>query len=473
MACRRATRHLLAISWCSLATAVPLHARSQVDEPAPPAAADEPAAPAPDEVTPEPAPVRPRGLLGVAEAEAARSAAALRERILVLLRNFSQAQNSAADRGRGFLDNVVLLGPDAVPLLAEVLQGVEQGSYDAAYAGAAARALCGIFERTQDKAILARLGEAVQSGGAALKNGALEGLESLDHPQVIEIVTPLLQHEDPTLRARAVRVLGRQRSSAAGVIERLRPLLQQQGAPWTEAMQALHALGDRGAVDAAQQFVAKSEDSALLLASVRCLADLGGRFAIPPLRSLLLRAGENVPDTLLKQAIDAAQAIGLRESDSRSAAEELLLEASKKLRDGRAGVAEHARWSLGPFGNEETLRGYEDNLDKLIAENRKRSYPNTGLYIELAEHRLQFLAWPKALDALKRAADEDKRENRTSDIEGLRAVAYCGMGKYTNAERILRTLHPDLRRDLFVRYRILDKMAERSDYRDLFPAKGS
>ncbi len=432
------------------------------------------AAPASDPAAAPPAPATagsdgPRGLLGVAEAESARSARVMRERILVMLRNFTTQKETAADRGKGFLDNVVLLGPDAVPLLLEVMHEVDKGTSDAAFAGAAARALCGIFQRTHTKSILASLGDTVRDGGPAVKSGTLEGLEQLDHPQVIEIVAPLLESTDPALRSRAVRVLGRQTSSAELVGGLLRPLLQQQGAPWTEVVQALHALGDGGALDAAHQFLSKSEDSSLLLACVRYVADVGGRATIAPLRAVLLRSGGNLPETLLKQAVDAAQSIGLRETDAHSGVEELLLEVFKKLRETRKAVSDYALRQLGPFGTEEALKTLEDAIDDAIAINKRIGQPNTSRYLELAEDRLQFSAWSRAIDALNRARDEDKKGLRTSDIEGLRAVAHCGQGKFTAAEKILQTLNFDQRLDLLQRFKVLEKMAKDSRFKGLFP----
>lgn len=428
-------------------------------EPAAPAPAT-PAAPAADE--------RPRGLLGIAEAESQRAAVAMRERIRVMLRNFTSQRETAADRGKGFLDTVVLLGPDAVPLLLEVMREVDRGTLDAAYAGAAARALCGIFERTHAKSILASLAETVRSGGAGVQAGALEGLEQLDHAQVIEIVAPLLEVGDPALRGRAVRVLGRQQSSASLVGGLLLPLLAQQGAPWTETVQALHALGEKSALEPVQQFLAKSEDSSLLLAGVRYVADLGGRATIPALRALLLRQGTNLPETLLKQAIDSAQSIGLRETDAHSGAEELLLEVFKKLRESRKPVSDYARWQLGPFGTEEALKSFEDEINDALAVNKRLGQPNTSRYLELAEDRLQFGAWSKAIDALNRAKDEDSRRLRSGDIEELRAVALCGQGKFPAAERILQTVHPDQRQALLQRFKVLEKMAKHKDYKELF-----
>ncbi|MSR47695.1 MAG: hypothetical protein EXS13_11635 [Planctomycetes bacterium] len=417
----------------------------------------------------------PRGLLGVAETEATRSAHVLKNRIVLLLRNFSSAKDTAADRGKALLDNVVAFGPDAVPLLLDVLREVDKGSFDAGFANAASRALCGIFERTKNKAILASLNDAVQHCGAAVKAGALDGLAQLDHPLVIDIVAPLIETKadgaDPLLAARAVLVLGFQKSSAECVGQMLRPLLTQQGSPLPEVIQALHSLGDRGAIEAAHGMVAKSDYPVLLLACVRYLADTGGRTSIPPLRALVLRADSTLPDTLLKQAIDAAQAIGLRETDAQSVAEELLLEAYKKLRVSRKLVSEYARWQLGPFQTAEALKTYEDELEVAIQANRKMGVSNTGRYIELAEDRLRFEAWRKAADALDKAKDEDTRSRNFSDrIDELRAVAFCGQGKYTAAEKLLQQIHPDRRQELLQKYPMLKKkMADEPRYKELFP----
>lgn len=429
-----------------------------------------PPAEAPPAETPPVAGGTPRGLLPVAEAEAARSTGAMKERILGMLRNFALQRDTAADRGKGFLDNVVLQGPDAVPLLLDVLRDVDKGSFDAAYAGAAARALCGIFDRTKNKAILASLSEAVQACGPAVKMGALEGLETLDHPQVVEIVAPLLESKDPALRARAVRVLGRQLGSAEIVGAQLRPLLQQQGAPWADVVAALRALGDKSALDLVHGMVAKSEELPLLLAGVGYVGDLGGRTSIEPLRTLLLRPGSTLPETLLKQAVDAVQAIGLRETDAHSPAEQLMVETFKKLRESKKVVSDHARWQLGPYKNDEALKSLEDEIDAAIAMNRRVDQPNTMRYLELAQDRLHFESWGRALDALKKAKEEDSRKLRTTDIDELKAVALCGQGKYSQAKQLLQEIHPDRRAELLATYPVLQKMAKDPNYKELFPA---
>jgi hypothetical protein len=430
----------------------------------------QPVVDAPPAAAPPVAPDAPRGLLPVAEAEAARSTGAMKERILGMLRNFATQRDTAADRGKGFLDNVVLLGPDAVPLLLDVLRDVDKGSFDAAYAGAAARALCGIFERTKNKAILASLSEAVQASGPAVKAGALEGLETLDHPQVVDIVSPLLESKDPSLRARAVRVLGRQKGSAELVGGLLKPLLSQQGAPWADVVSALRALEDESALDLVHGMVAKSEELPLLLAGVGYVSDLGGRTSIEPLRSLLMRPGSTLPETLLKQAVDAVQAIGLRETDAHSPAEQLLVETFKKLRESKKVVSDHARWQLGPYKNDEALKSLEDEIDAAIAMNRRVDQPNTMRYLELAGDRLHFESWGRALDALKKAKEEDSRKLRTSDIDELKAVALCGQQKYSQSKALLQEIHPDRRFELLQTYPVLQKMAKDPNYKDLFPA---
>ncbi len=427
-----------------------------------------PAAPAPprDETG-------PRGFLPIAEAESARASKAMREKILGLLRSFAQNHDNAPDKGIGFLVNIVQLGADAVPLLFEVFGEVDHGTFDAAYASAAARVLVGIFDRTNRAPILKGLADVVRTGGPAVKAGVLDGLELLDHAMVVEIAEPLVESGEPSLRAHAALVLGRQKSNAEAVGNLLRPLLQQQGAPLPELIQALRQLGDRPTLETVHGFLAsKSEDPLLLLECVRYASDIGGRTSIPPLRSLLLRLPSTLPEPLLRQAINAVQAIGLRESDSKSGCQELLLETHKKLHDSRPPVADHARWQLGPFGNEEALTSLEDEIEKVITINKTLKQSNLSRYIELSTDRLHFLAWSRALDALKKAEAADTRKLQTSDIEGFRGVAYCGQDRLSQAENSLRDVHPATRLELLKRYPVLEKMAKDPKYRYLFPTEG-
>lgn len=442
----------------------PLAAQQPTTEPA--------AAPssAPASNDPRPAADAPRGLLGIAEKEAARSSRALRESILGKLKKFAETQETAADRGKTLLDAVVTLGPDAVPLLLEVLRDVDRGALDSSFAGAAARALCGIFERTRSKEILARLDAAVKGSGPAVKQGALDGLAQLDHPQVIEIVAPLLASGDATLVARAVRVLGHQQSSAETVAPQLRPLLDQQGAPLADVVTALDALGDTVALDSIHGLAAKSEDPVVLLACVRYLSRLGTRASIAPLGKLLLRPEGALPETLLKQGIDAVQGIGLRLSDAHAGAEELLLDVYKKLRATRTTVSTYARWQLGPYKTDDALKSLEDELEQAIAANKRMNQSNVARYIDLAKARLRFEAWNKAVSALDKAKDEDTRRNRTDDIEQLRAVGFCGQAKYSAAEKLLQEIDPKLRLELLQEYPVLQKMAREPRYKELFPA---
>jgi len=433
------------------------------------------AAPAPQEApAPEAAPAAeegaaPRSLLAIAEIEAERSRRLLKERINGSLRSYALARDTAADRGRSHLEAIVQSGADAVPLLLDLLRGVGSGATDASFAGPSARALSGIFDRTRSVAILKGLADIVRSGSGTVRAGVLEGLESLDHPMVIEIVGPLLSEQDPALRTQVVRVLGRQKSSAEFVGKLLRPLLAQEGAPFAETLRALLELGDRGGLEAAQGWVARTSDPLLLGESIRYLAELGGKAQLPALSDLLTRSTQNPPDSALKRAVDAVQRIGLREVDARKDAEYILLQVFK--RHSSFGVRDWARWQLGPFQNSEALKSLEDQIGATIRANDRsgRGGNNADAYLSLAEYRVQFEQWDKAVEALKKAQSEDEKGLRAQSIEPLRAVALCGMDKYAAAEKILRTLTADECADLLKRHPVLERMLKDAKYRDLFP----
>src|SRR5262249_39191843 len=109
------------------------------------------------------------GLLGIAEKEAARSAKALRDRVLASLRNWTLKHDLEADRGREILASVVNCGPDAVPVLLAFVKAAVAGQGEAAIVQPAAHALAGLFDRTKNAQILHDLCEAVKDGAAPLR----------------------------------------------------------------------------------------------------------------------------------------------------------------------------------------------------------------------------------------------------------------------------------------------------------------
>jgi hypothetical protein len=122
-------------------------------------------------------------------------------------------------------------------------------------------------------------------------------------------------------------------------------------------------------------------------------------------------------------------------------------------------VREWARWQLGPFQNDEALKSLEEDILKEIRSGKGGSSNTAELWITLAEDRLQFEQWAKAIEALKRAQTEDQ------------PVALCGQGKHPSAEQILRTMAAEDRGALLEKYPVLERMAKDAKYRDLFPAR--
>jgi hypothetical protein len=120
--------------------------------------------------------------------------------------------------------------------------------------------------------------------------------------------------------------------------------------------------------------------------------------------------------------------------------------------------------------NETALKRLEDPVLKDIVANKKAtpSRSNTNNYIYLAESRLRFEIWSKAIEALNNAREEDEKGFRTSYIESLRAVAQCGLDKFQPAKKILDTMTPEERVKLLGEYPVLEKMARDSKYHDLF-----
>jgi hypothetical protein len=411
----------------------------------------------------------PKGLIGIAETEAKRTARALREKILGGLRTYGLLRDQAPDRAREQLESIVQYGAEAVPLLLDVLHGVAGGTTDAGFAGPSARALAAIHVRTGNPAILKSMAELVRSGNGAVRAGVLEGLETIDQPMVVEIVGPLLQEQDPALRNQVVRVLGRQRSSAELVSGLLIPLLKQEGVPPLEVLGALHRLGDRGGLETAQALLNKSTDPDLLNVSIRYLDSLGTKGSLPALRVLLNTHGAaHLSDPLLKKAVDAVQQIGLRDSDARKPAEEILVDVFKK--HTAFAVRDHARWQLGPYQNDDALKDLEAPVQTAIKDRRFNNSSVADLWIEIAEYRLHFEQWADAMSALNKATAEDEKGLRKQRIEPLKAVSYCGQGKYPAADKILRAMTADERYELLEKYPILEKMGKDPKYRDLFPA---
>ena len=412
----------------------------------------------------------PKGLRDIAAAEARRTELLLRETLRGLLRNYAIARDSTAQRGEQYLDKIVATGADAVPILLDFLRNVgTSGGMDASFAGPIARALARVFDSDpkHNIQILQSLQQIASTGSSTVRGGVLEGMQSLDHPMVLGIVGPMLKEQDNELRVQVVRVLGKQKSSAEMAGNQLRPLLSEEGAPWAEVLNAMLALGDKRGVDFAQGSLAKSNDTTLLGVSTLYLGELGGRTAVAPLQKLVMHGPANLPDALLKKAIEAIRTIGLREDDAHQPAEAALVEIFK--RHSSNVVKETARWELGPFQNEEALKSLEEGVQDNIKANVKSGRPNNPeLFLELAADRLQFEQWSKALQALDKAQQEDDKGFRTSQIEPMRAAAYCGDGKLEKSKKILLGMSMDDRIDLLGRYPVLEKMAKDPKYRDLF-----
>jgi hypothetical protein len=287
---------------------------------------------------------------------------------------------------------------------------------------------------------------------------------------VIEIVRPMLKEQDAALRAQVVRVLGNQKSNAAIVGPLLKDLLKEEGAPWAEALSALLTLGDRGGIDMAQGWVAKSSDPLLLGVSIRYLGELGGKQALPVLSKLVMHGPPNLSDATLKKAIEAVQSIGLREEDAKKPAEDILVEIFK--RHTSQAIKDCACWELGPFQNDEALKSLEQKVQENIKANKQSGREkNPDLLIELAENRLRFEQWGKAFEALNKAQSEDDKGLRAQMIEPLCAVALCGDQKLEKAKKILLTMSMDDRVELLGRYPVLEKMAKDPKYRDLFATR--
>jgi len=136
-------------------------------------------------------------------------------------------------------------------------------------------------------------------------------------------------------------------------------------------------------------------------------------------------------------------------------------------------VRDRALWSLGPYQNAEALKRLEEPMQKDIDANRRSNPARSNLtnFIQLAESRLQFEAWTKAIEALKKAREEDDKQFRATWIESLTAVALCGSDKFDQSRKILEKLSVEERVKLLASYPVLEKMARDPKYRDLFIEK--
>jgi HEAT repeat protein len=422
---------------------------------------------------PAPAPVgdtAPKGLIGVAKSEAERTQRQLRDQILGKLRAYATLHQTVADQGVGFVKSIVDLGADAVPVLLDCLRDAGGGKLDAAFAGPAARALAGIYDKTKNEKLLESVAEIVKSGDAGVRAAILDGLSTLDHKMVVDMVAPLLADPTAALRVLAVKVLGRQRSHPDQIGALLRPLLSQQGAPWPEAIQALDAIGDKQALEPVVALLGKCDEPAFLSAAIHYLGDQGTRTTLPALRTFLLKGPNGVADKTLEQAVDAVEHIGLRDGEARKGAEDLLVDVYKT--HANAGIREHAQWHLGAFGNDEARKAWEVPLLKEIAETKKANRSTIDKQIELATVRLHYEDWKGARQALERAKDEDDKKWKETLIQELTYVAWVGDGgkKLGEAEKFLREhVSLDERATLLRDYPCLEKLQQK--YPDLFPIK--
>jgi len=269
-----------------------------------------------------------------------------------------------------------------------------------------------------------------------------------------------------------VRALGKQKSHAAEVAKLLRAHLQTDKRVWIEALRALYGLGDKSSVDLAQSVLATSQDAHLVAVALRTVADFGGKAALSPLEPLLdANRPSSFDDTLLKVVVDAVAKIGLREIDAKRRAEEILANCMKLHTN--VNVREHALWALGPYQNADALKKLEEPILKDVDANRRSNPARSNLnnYVQLAESRLQFESWTKAIDALKKAREEDDKQFRATYIEELTSVALCGLDKFDQSRKILEKLSPEERVKLLGLYPVLEKMAKDPKYRDLFIEK--
>lgn len=424
-------------------------------------------APSPSEKGDPPA---EKGLLGIAEREAARSAKLLRDRLLALLRQWVMQHELAADRGRSCIDSIVTCGPDAAPVLLGFVNVAAAGQGDASIVQPAARAIVGLVVKTQNEKLLKSLVDATKAAPASIRADVLAALESIDHELVVSYAGPMLDDETPAVVTMAIRALGQQKSHAAEVAKLLRPQFQKEKGSPVELLKALYALPDRQSVDLALAVLGASQDPPLVTIALRFAATFGGKSALGPLEALLNpNRASSLDDALLRLAIDAVQSIGLREIDSKSRAADILVNCMNK--HPSVVVRDWACWQLGPYLNEAALKRLEDPVLKEIQANTKANRPNTNSYINLAENRLRFEAWSKAIEALNKAHDDDEKNFQGRAIDKLRAVALCGQDKLPAATKILEKLTPEERANLLSTYPVLEKMARDPKYHDLFPAK--
>ena len=415
-------------------------------------------------------PAPEKGLLAIAEHEAERSSKMLRDRILGSLRQWVLQHELAADRGKSLIDSIVSSGPDAAPVLLGFVETAAAGKGDASIVQPAARALVGLAAKTQNGKLLKSLADATKGAPASIRTDVLAAFETTDDEVVVAYAAPMLDDETPTVVNAAVRALGQQKSRAAEVAKLLRPQFQKEKGPKVELLRALFALGDKPSVDLALSVLGGSQEAPLVTIALKFASTYGGKSALGPLEALLGACRASAfDDALLRLAVDAVQSIGLREVDSRSRAQEILLTCMNK--HPSPSVRDQACWQLGPFVNEAALKRLEDPVLKDIALNSKQtpSRSNASNYVNLAEYRLRFEQWSSAIEALNKAKLEDDKGFRAKNIESLRAVALCGQDKLPAAKKILDTLTPEERANLLNTYPVLEKLQQK--YRDLFPGK--
>lgn len=413
-----------------------------------------------------------KGLLGVAEREAARSAKLLHDRIRDLLRQWVMQHELAADRGRSLIESVVNMGADATPVLLGFVNVAAAGQGDASIVQPAARAVVGLAGKTQNLKLLKSLAEATKGSPASIRADVLAALESIDDEIVVAYASPMLDDETPQVVTAAIRALGQQKSHAAEVAKLLRPQFQKEKGSPVELLKALYVLGDRQSVDLALGVLGGSPDPQLVAIALQFAATYGGKNALGPLEALLApNRASSLDDALLRLAVDAVQTIGLREIDSKSRAQEVLVSCMSK--HPSASVRDRACWQLGPYQNEAALKHLEEPVQKNIIANSKTtpSRSNASNFLSLADYRCRFEAWSKALEPLNKAEQEDDKNFYKREIAKYRAVAYCGLEKFSQAKKCLDDLTAEERATLLSTYPVLEKMAREPKFRDLFPAR--
>lgn len=398
----------------------------------------------------------PRDLRSIARVEAKLAEQRFRERILTSLKRIGSLSVPALREQEQ--NRIIALGTGALPYLLEMVGHFDQSEPQPDCVQSAAIAIQRLLQQKERRgSTLANLRQILLGCKLETRRAVTLGLQGLDDPALVTIASDTLGSDDQAMVLASIELLASQSDPRVPAL--LRPLLRQEEVVRMVTIRALNSLGDAGSSTAIVELLGKNENYNVDREALRFLKENGDCQALPRLRQVIETKVLN--DLLVYHALDAVQAIGLRQPDTcLHPAEEILLQS---MRNATNSARENIAMLLGPFRNDEA---YETLTKPLIARTRQNAN-DVRRWLDLAEVQLRFGAWNEALDSARKAERADSKEVFSTQVNVYRIVAYCGREDFTLAERYVKNSTVSMQQ-LLQDWPVLRKMADHPKYHELF-----